>query len=383
MARIKQTPPLVFRILVALGSFIKFAFLLIIALALLIELSQTKTDPADIPAPAEHPDLMAVAALENAGQHADALTLSTKLLAAKPAFSALERCWLLRIQADIFLSRGHQHLARDAINSCLSLEITTAQKQPLLVWRDQIQQRIDANQAERYLLTSYPNLRSSGFAKQLQGEVVLLYVYLEDRLWQGWSGPQRYTMQQHLEQVTRWYQQQAKAYQQPSPSFDVHYYYVQTGRGISAAWLQSGEFFNEAAPLLLEQMGYRSWQQMRDLMTDNGKKQLAVIFHSNQDNRSFARSCKEQSTDCSIEYVMLTEASLDANRWLVPQVQAHEMAHLFGAADLYNISAAKDYAATDLMNYLSTDLQYAEIAPITAWAIGWGAKPVAPFELEE
>ena len=157
---------------------------------------------------------------------------------------------------------------------------------------------------------------------------MLLYVYLEDRLWQGWSGPQRYTMQQHLEQVTRWYQQQAKAYQQPSPSFDVHYYYVQTGRGISAAWLQSGEFFNEAAPLLLEQMGYRSWQQMRDLMTDNGKKQLAVIFHSKPGqsllcaqlqraiNRLFNRICHAYRSKFGCK-PLVSPASASAWKWLI------------------------------------------------------------------
>lgn len=383
MARFKEAKqPLLFRALGVIWSLSKFTFWLFIALVLLIKLSETGQS-AKFKAAGENPDFKQIADLLDAGHEAPALAFTKQLLASTTAFSSLERCWLLQTQGEIYLKRRHHHLAREAADSCLALDIADNHRYEVLQWRNDIQQRIDSHQPERYLFKSYVNLRESGFAKQMQGEIVVLYIYLEDNLWQGWSGAQRYMMQQYMEQATLWYQQQAQVFQQPPPKFDVHYYYVQTGRGISANWLRSEQFFADAAPLLLEQMGFRSWQQMHNLMTGNGKKQLAVIFHSNLEARSFASSCPKQSTDCKIEYVMLTEESLVANRWLVPQVQAHEMAHLFGAADLYNISAAKDYASTDLMNYLSAELQYAEIAPITAWAIGWGPKPTAPFELEE
>lgn len=368
---------------VAFWSIVRFVMFFAIALVLLIELSSTAFKSADgLPAGA-HPDLIKVANLINSGQPSPALTLSQQLLAQTPQLSAEDSCWLLQQQTDIYRWRGHYHLARDAIDQCLALNIDEDKKQQQVQLRHQLQQRIDSNQAERHLLQEYANLRQSGYAKKLTGDVVLIYVYLEDNLWQGWSGPQRFMMRESIEQAVSWYQQQAVVYQQKPANFDIHYYHVQMGRGISASWLRSQEFFADAAPLLLTQMGYSSWQQMHDLITNYGEKQLAVIFHSNQDSRSFAQSCPQQATNCSIEYVMLTEASAAENRWLVSQVQAHEMAHLFGAADLYNIQGAKDYATTDLMNYYSAELQFAEIAPITAWALGWRQQPVAPFQIEE
>ncbi len=99
----------------------------------------------------------------------------------------------------------------------------------------------------------------------------------------------------------------------------------------------------------------------------------------------FARTCpaSAQYQGCKYEYVMLTE-KMNANHqsWAMTQTQSHEMLHLFGAADLYNINQAKDFAVTDLMNYYSSDLKYADITPITAWAIGWGELPPTPFKVD-
>jgi hypothetical protein len=81
---------------------------------------------------------------------------------------------------------------------------------------------------------------------------------------------------------------------------------------------------------------------------------------------------------------MLTEKmSQNPYAWATPQVQTHEMLHLFGAMDLYNIRDAKDYAVTDLMNYYSQALKYADISPVTAWAIGWAdQQPDTPFPIQ-
>ncbi len=362
---------------------LQFFMVFAVALVLLIELSQDKRNTgAELPEDAR-PELLQVASFMATGQHAEALQLSQQLIADKPELSSTEQCWLWHQQRTIYLLREHRHLAIATIDKCLAFALPEQDRQLLQQQRIQLAQWIDKNQVERSQYTSYANLRQSGYARQLLGDIVVVYVYLEDNLWQGWSSQQRFIARENFEQVGRWYQQQAKIYQQSQPAFDIHYFYVQTGRGVSAQWLRSADFFSEAAPLLLAQMGYSNWQQMHDYMTNFGKRQLAVIFHSNQESRSFARSCKKQDPACAIEYVMLTEQSLDSRRWLVSQVQAHEMAHLFGAADLYNIEAAKNYATTDLMNYFSSELQYAEISPVTAWALGWRHKPNPPFELEE
>lgn len=353
------------------------------ALWLLIKLSSTGAQ-SDVPALAEnHPELAQVARLWRANQTEPALQLITQLINRPGSFSKEQQSWLWQVQADIQHQYGHFHLARDALSQAISFNEDPENRYRLRQQVEQLTAMIDSMQQERHLYQSYVNLRQTGYAQALQGDIVLLYVYLEDKLFQGWNGPARFAMREHIEQVGQWYQQQAVQYGKAPPRFEYHFYVLQTGRGISRQWLSSAAFFEEAAPLLLEQMGFQDWQQMHTIMTNSGQRQLAVIFHSNQEGRSFAQTCQHQTKRCNVEYVMLTEQSLERNQWLIPQVQAHEMAHLFGAADLYNIAAAKDYATTDLMNYYSAQLKYAEIAPITAWAIGWAPKPETPFHLEE
>lgn len=73
------------------------------------------------------------------------------------------------------------------------------------------------------------------------------------------------------------------------------------------------------------------------------------------------------------------------NRWdKIHYAQAHEMMHVFGAADLYNIKDAGRYSVTDIMNFQSKQLENSNIEPITAYAIGWRKKPpMAPFDIVE
>ncbi len=350
---------------------------------LIIRLSPNSSSD-DVPAIAEsHPELAQVANLRRAEQTDQALQLIAQLLTKPAIFTQEQQSWLWQVQADIQQQYGHLHLARDALLEAISLSIHSEHSHILRQHVEQLTVAINEMQQERHLYQSYPNLRQTGYAQALQGDIVLLYVYLEDKLFQGWNGPARFAMRENIEQVGHWYQQQAEQYGKAAPRFEYHFYVVQTGRGISNQWLHSATFFEEAAPLLLEQMGFQDWQQMHTIMTNSGQRQLAVIFHSNQESRSFAKTCPQHIQGCNIEYVMLTEQSLERNQWLIPQVQAHETAHLFGAADLYNIEQAKDFATTDLMNYYSAQLKYAEITPVTAWALGWAPKPEAPFQLEE
>jgi hypothetical protein len=127
-----------------------------------------------------------------------------------------------------------------------------------------------------------------------------------------------------------------------------------------------------------------------------------LIFHisyfiTNQDQRSFARRCgythqrtrkingsiqTELFSNCTDEYVMLME-KVKRNRWdKLHYAQAHEIMHVFGAADLYNIKEAANYEVTDIMNFQSKQLEHSKISPITSYAVGWQKnKPLAPFNI--
>jgi hypothetical protein len=185
-----------------------------------------------------------------------------------------------------------------------------------------------------------------------------------------------------LNQVLQWYRDQASHYSLPALQLDVRYFILNSPKGIGKTWLRDPNFFNQAQGLLTQQLGYRDLASfIADIQGTHQTSQIALVFHANNQSRSFAHICYQY---CDTEYVMLTEKmSQNPYAWATPQVQAHEMLHLFGAMDLYNIRDAKDYAVTDLMNYYSQALKYADISPVTAWAIGWAdQQPDTPFPIQ-
>jgi len=289
---------------------------------------------------------------------------------------------LLEQQARIHASRYHFHYAINSLRQADKLDPNSSVYSKNI---KRLQARIDSHQEERNLKTVYKDSRYSGIAKTLKHDVTIAYVYLDDGNWSKWSSKTRQKNNANLEQVTDWYHQQAQHYGISNLNIDVRYFYVKSPKGITKEWLRKPEFFHYAQGLIAQQLGYKSFKAFTNAMSDNNPyHHVALVFHSNNEARSFAMSCSNiRNNSCKSEYVILTvKLNNNPSSWVTTQVQSHEILHLFGADDLYNIKDAKNYAVTDVMNYYSKDLKYSTIDPITAWAIGWDSLPKTPFKID-
>jgi hypothetical protein len=298
-------------------------------------------------------------------------------------FSQQTLIWLYEKQAKVHTEKYHFHFAIESLKNAKKINPQNNEYQQKIVHLSNL---IDKNQTERKLRRSYRDARNTGIAKSLQNNVTIAYFYLDDNRWSKWSNKARIRNSSNLKQVLTWYKQQAKNYNITELSFNTRYFFLQSPKGLGKEWIRNRNFFDYASKLLANQLGYRTLDSFVESMRKhNPENEVAMVFHSNAQARSFAVSCvKKINNNCKFEYVMLTEKmNKSVSSWATTQTQSHEILHLFGAADLYNIEGAKNYAVTDVMNYYSKELKYASISPLTAWSIGWDELPQTPFIVNE
>lgn len=295
----------------------------------------------------------------------------------KPALA-----WLYDMKAQVMAARYHFHYAIEAITQASQQKDDVRYNKLKASW----QRRIDDTQNERLLKTSYNSGRDAGLSQSLTNKINIAYIYIDDNRNSKWSGKQRLENQASVDRVLNWYQKQAKYYAIDNLEFKVRYFVVNSPRGVGKQWLRRPSSFHQIMNGLIKRLRFRDLNEFIEYIAGRDTKtQVALVFHSNFEGRSFAMSCpaKTQLNQCKYEYVMLTEKMNNRRHaWVLPQVQAHEVLHLFGAKDLYNIKKSKNYAVTDVMNYYSKDIKYATIDPISAWAIGWHKQPSPPFKIE-
>ena len=259
-------------------------------------------------------------------------------------------------------------------------------------------------ESERGLNDDYIATKHSGPAKVFRGKILVAYVFVDEGINTRWSNKTKLRAQQTLSSVQQWQKQKAADYHVEDIEFINKVFVARRNpnlkkpKGVSFASSNAEieQFVISVARNLGEQnIGDFIDKQMQKVGADQG----VVYLHTNLDQRSFARRCgytHKQSvfrngkyetrmmSQCRDEYVMLME-KVKRNRWdKMHYAQAHEMMHVFGAADLYNVKNASNYAVTDIMNFQSKQLLYSSVEPITAYAIGWkNLPPEAPFDILE
>jgi len=313
----------------------------------------------------------------------DSLIKLDALIKVSQMFNQQTLIWLYETQAQIHTNKYHFHFAIDSLKKAEAIDKQDNKYQQRIMHLSNL---IEKNQTERKLRKSYRDARNTGIAKSLKNKVTIAYFYLDDNRWSKWSNKARLKNSNNLNQVLSWYKKQAKNYNISDLTFKTRYFFLRSPKGIGKEWIRNRTFFEYASKLLVNQLGYRSLNSFVESMRHhNPENDVAIVFHSNAKARSFAASCLKTVIDnCKFEYVMLTEKMNDpASGWATTQTQSHEILHLFGAADLYNIEGAKNYAVTDIMNYYSKELKYASISPLTAWSIGWNELPKTPFIVNE
>jgi len=304
------------------------------------------------------------------------------------------------IKADIHHSRWHIVYALESYKAAQKLIFDQRIDSRI----DQLRKHLRHYDKERGLFDDYIVTKESGPAKTLRGKVLVAYVFVDDGIKTRWSNKTKLRTQQTLSMVQQWKQEKAKEYGINDISF-VNKTFVarrnpqlKSPKGVS--FESSGKEINQYVSTIANSLGEKSIGDFIEKQVDiYNADQGVVILHTDLDKRSFAHRCgythkkkefKNGSyqtkffSQCKNEYVMLME-KVKRNRWdKMHYAQAHEIMHVFGAADLYNIKSADNYAVTDIMNFQSKNLVHSEIEPITAYAIGWqDTMPDTPFRILE
>ncbi len=259
-------------------------------------------------------------------------------------------------------------------------------------------------EAERGLNSEYIATKDTGPAKSFRGKVLVAYVFIDDGIKTRWSNKTRQRTQMVMQSVQQWQKERAAEYQVNDIEFINKTFIASRNPMLTSpkavSFSSSHQEITDYVEYVANSLGAKSIGDfITEQLEESGAEQGVVVLHSNLNQRSFASRCgythrqnvfrngrleTKLISKCKDEYVMLME-QVERNRWdKMHYAQAHEMMHVFGAADLYNINSASDYAVTDIMNFQSKNLIHSKVEPITAFAIGWQKQPPkAPFEILE
>ena len=304
------------------------------------------------------------------------------------------------IAGDIHYSRWHIPFALDNYTRAQSYIYNQKIDQKI----EQLKKHLSHYDKERDLFEDYIATKYSGPAKTLTGKILVAYVFVDDGIKTRWSNKTRQRSLQTLSLVQEWKKDKAKDYEINNIQFINKSFIARKNPMLKSPKLvsfkSSTKEIEQFVTSVANSLGANSIGEfVEDLVIKNDADQGVVILHTNVDERSFARRCgfthkrqvfrqgKYQThyfSQCKDEYIVLME-QVKRNRWdKMHYAQAHEIMHVFGAADLYNIKRARNYSVADIMNYQSKNLTHSRVGPITAYAIGWtDEKPDTPFKVLE
>ncbi|MBV1910482.1 MAG: hypothetical protein KUG78_14355 [Kangiellaceae bacterium] len=302
--------------------------------------------------------------------------------------------------AKIHESRWHFVYALQSMNFAQSLIYDKKIERRMARLREYLNQV----EAERSLNDDYIATKGTGPAKSFRGKVLVAYVFIDDGLKTRWSNKDKQRTKIVLNSVQGWQEDRAREYNITDIEFINKSFVASRNPTLkkpkSISFKSSNEEIDLYVQAVARSLGASSIGEFIETQTVKARaEQGVVILHSNLNERSFANRCgfthrqkvfknghyeTKLISNCKDEYVMLME-QVKHNRWdKMHYAQAHEVMHVFGAADLYNIKNASDYAVTDIMNFQSKNLAHSRVEPITAFAIGWRYRPPeAPFQVLE
>lgn len=229
---------------------------------------------------------------------------------------------------------------------------------------------IETVDAERGRDTVYIATPGVGPAAALQGRVLVLYVFLEDRDGHRWSPRQRHWALASWGTAERWLARGARAYGK-TVEFSRRVFlvdrnpHIKQGR-VDFADPSGGE---EVARLVAQDLGFPDVLTFTErAQREGGADQAVLLIHVGRDSRSFASRCHRRCRSAG-EFAFVLEAGGPKTWQRTEYAQAHETLHLFGADDLYDLKGAKHYATRDIMHYPSRIVSVSTLEPITAYAV--------------
>ncbi|WP_163936130.1 hypothetical protein [Paraferrimonas sp. SM1919] len=293
-----------------------------------------------------------------------------------PEFNHKQKGVLISQLADIYKSRYHFYKAMTLLSKYESSYPEFSSK------IKGINSQFESWQSERNTNLGYRSGRGNGTTGHMKGKVNVVYVHISDRKSKNklWNTQLINRNKGNLSSVKDWLLQQAHLYNVSNFDINFHIHAVALHKGITSKWFRTQGFEFYFKSVFAKDIGFENSQQMLKHYSNNGRNEVAFVFHLNYSERSWAYRCGAETGYCNfLEFAMITEKPEDK---YTPQVIAHEILHLFGSPDLYLIPYAKHFATTDVMNYYSSDLKWSAISPVTAWVIGWSEEHgKVPFKI--
>lgn len=277
--------------------------------------------------------------------------------------------------------------AEHAWVAALEHAVTNEQKNRLTGLLGEVQRVLEAVNDERSQRQVYLASPNAGPASSLKGKIVLMYIFIKDKNSDSWSLRDRTHTINSWGQVEKWLSDKAGNYGS-QVSFVKRWFVVDRHPDVNRLRVGdvSQQFKNadQVVKLVASHFGHKDILSFIKEVTDEEQaKQAILIFHLGKSGRSFASRCMGYCGKGNGEFVFLMESTRSKHWQSLEYAQAHESLHLFGADDLYNIRAARNYAVKDIMNYPSSILWGSSMEDITAYAIGLKKmQPRTPFAVK-
>lgn len=224
-----------------------------------------------------------------------------------------------------------------------------------------------------------------GSAKELKGNVYVLSIFISDG---DWSKQERYDLLQKQYEAEEWLKKYAAEYGSNVTFHHGNYGYetpvyvknLPTGYG-------SGE--KVSVDVVYEVMTSIGWNKPADFsdwaQTNAGCSQALVLVYCNATGKSYSMRYNDSYSDKYFLEGAVMFKGYNKDQKLYPASIAHEILHLFGAIDLYEVTeadrgraelAAAEYA-DDIMRRNPYYINDAAMGAFTAWRVG-----IAPYKPE-
>ena len=264
---------------------------------------------------------------------------------------------------------------------------TNEQKSKITSLLGEVQRVLEAVNDERTQRQVYLASPNAGPAASLKGKIALIYIFIKDKDSDNWSLRDRTHTINTWGQVEKWLSDKAGNFGSHI-SFSKRLFLVDRHPDINRFKVGdvSKQFKNadQVVQLVASQFGHKDiFSFINEIKNEEQAEQAILIFHISKNGRSFASRCMGYCGKAIGEFVFLMESTRPKHWQSLEYAQAHESLHLFGADDLYNIRAARNYAVQDIMNYPSSILWGSSMEDITAYAIGLRkTPPKTPFSIK-
>jgi hypothetical protein len=243
-----------------------------------------------------------------------------------------------------------------------------------------------------FQLYAQPNDRwHAGSAKDLNGEVLTLYVFLETTA-NPWTEEEKQVKLNELSIAQQWLITQANSWDVPlefstkplGKAAPLQLENIPTGTG-------SGSERTDWAMEILKKSGYRNARQAyRKISRQTGFDNIQLIIFTKAGGISYAmRYAKNfRKRKFFMESVLLYQRYDNDAPMPVSAILAHEILHLYGAWDLYTTYAqtadrhqkAQELFPDDIMLRVGYELNHLKVGDLTAWLVGWNNSEQPIFE---